>query len=369
MRPLPFLSLRTAVIATAVVLPSIGQAAAPPGAALGGAHALLVREALQIVGIVGEQVWSGWGTTPKTTLIVGEDNEFLVALGVDISPADDFVATGETIAGFPVYARPRTLPRTLRAAFPVDGVPMAVVGAWDSTEEPPNEWAISLVEQWFHLLQLQRGEQTKATGLGIGTSEVPSWRIEYPFPFEDEDVGNAMVLLGVALYDFGTTAVNLPRTSQRSFQGQTTRAALENLRTVLTLKYGEAAYDFFRLRTWRDGVARYSGVLIARLVAAAEERKVYSSIEGFSSLDEHRSYFRVWRDGFANQIWLIRTAQLDGDRHLTSFDALGHGMAVMLDVIAPEWKDSYFEQEVWLDDLIADGLEGLAETPRASARQ
>ncbi len=330
---------------------------------------MLVREALQIVGIVGEQIWDGWGTTPKTTLVLGESDEFLIALGANIDLPGDFVPTGETVAGFAVYSRPRSLPRTLRAAFPVEGVPMAVVGAWDSTEESPNEWAISLVEQWFHLLQLQRGEQTKATGLRIGESEVPSWRIEYPFPFEDEDVGNAMVLLGVALYDFGTTAANLPRSSQRSFQGQTARAALANLRTVLTLKHGDAAYDFFRLRTWRDGVARYSGVMIARLVAAAEERDVYSSIPGFSSLDEHRSYFRVWRDGFANQIWLIRTAQLDGDRHLTSFDALGHGMAVMLDVISPDWKDIYFEDGIWLDDLIADGLDSLSETPRASARQ
>lgn len=351
--------------------PTTGYSAAPAArsARLGATQALLLREALQIVGIVGEQVWTGWGTTPKTTLILGEDEEFLVALGLDIDLPAEFVATGETVAGFAVYSRPRRLSRTLRAAFPVDGIPMAVVGAWDSTEESPNEWAISLVEQWFHLLQLQRGEQRKATGLGIGESEIPSWRIAYPFPFDDEDVGNAMVLLGGALYDFGTTATDLPRTSQRSFQGQTARAALANLRTVLKLKYGDSAYDFFRLRTWRDGVARYSGVLVARLVAAAEARKVYTSVPGFSSLDEHRSYLRVWRDGFANQIWLIRTAQLDGDRHLTSFDALGHGMAMMLDVIAPEWKESYFEQGVWLDDLIADGLDSLVETPRASTRQ
>ena len=354
-----------------MAMPSVGYAAASATGSprLGDTHSLLVREALQVVGVVGEQIWPGWGTTPKTTLVIGENDEFLITLGGHLEQRGDFVATGETVAGFGVYARPRTLPRTLRAAFPIEGIPMAVVGAWDSTEESPNEWAISLVEQWFHLLQLQRGEQRKATALRIGASEVPSWRIEYAFPFGDEDVGNAMVLLGVALYDFGTTAPDLPRTSQRSFQGQTARAALANLRTVLTLKYGDSAYDFFRLRTWRDGVTRYSGVLVAQLVAAAEERKVYSSIEGFSSLDEHKSYFRMWRDGFANQMWLIRTAQLDGDRHLTSFDALGHGMAVMLDVISPEWKESYFEHGIWLDDLIADGLESIAETPRASARR
>jgi hypothetical protein len=336
---------------------------------LGSQQRVLVREALQIVGIVGDQIWPGWGTTPKTTLVIGEGHEFLAALGRRVDVPDDFEDTGERIAGFRVFSRPRTLPNTLRAAFEVNGVPMAVVGAWDPTEESPNEWAISLVQQWFHLLQLQRGEDSKILSLGLEDDVSQVWPADYAFPFNDEDVGNAMVLLGGALYDFDAVAADLPRDSQRSFQAETTRAALRNLRTVLELKYGPDAYAFFRLRTWREGVARYSGVLVSRLLAIAESRRQYRSIDGFDDLEEHKTYQDVWRDGYANQIWLIRTAQLDSERHLTSFNALGHGMAVMLDVVLPDWKERYFESDTWLDDLIADGLDSLSETPRASARR
>ncbi|NKB89214.1 MAG: hypothetical protein GKS06_13435 [Acidobacteria bacterium] len=340
-----------------------------PAAELGSEQRLLVREALQIVGIVGDQIWPGWGTTPKTTLVVGQEHEFLVALGRRVDVPEDFQDTGERIAGFRVFSRERTLPITLRAAFEVDGVPMAVVGAWDPTEESPNEWAISLVQQWFHLLQLQRGVGLRVDALGGEVATRTTWPADYAFPFDDEDVGNAMVLLGGALYDFDAIAADLPRDSQRSFQAETTRAALQNLRTVLELKYGPDAYAFFRLRTWRDGVARYSGVLVSRLLAIAENRRQYESMDGFDRLEEHKTYQDVWRDGYANQIWLIRTAQFDSERHLTSFNALGHGMAVMLDVVLPDWKKRYFESDIWLDDLIADGLDSLSETPRASARR
>lgn len=336
---------------------------------LAPAHLVLIEESLQIVQRVGDQVWPGWAQTPKTTLIVGDTHEHVVMIGPRTELPESFVPTRQKLGPWPIFARERTLSPSLRAAFPIEGAPMAVVGRWDPAEESPNEWAISLVEQWFHLLQIQRGEQRKVSGLAIEAAETPAWRVDYSFPFDDPDVGNAMVLLGVALYDFGTLAADLPRSSQRSFQGETARAALSNLRTVLQLKYGPEAYAFFRLRTWREGVARYSSVMIARLMAAAEERGIFESSEAFRALPEHRSYRRVWRDSFANQIWLIRTAQLDSDRHLPSFDALGHGMAVMLDVVQPEWKASYFEPDVWLDDLIAAGLESLSETPRASARR
>jgi hypothetical protein len=334
---------------------------------------LLLREALRVVGIVGEQVWPGWGTTPKTTLIVGETHEFVVMIGPVVELGPEFTRSEQSFERWPIYSRPRTFSTSLRAALRIDDVPMAVVGGWDPAEESPNEWAISLVEQWFHLLQMQRGESVKVMGLGAGlaadTSSGFTWELEFPFPFDDPDVGNAMMLLGVSLYEFGTRANDLPRSAQRSFQGETARAALENLRTVLTLKYGDDAYAFFRLRTWRDGVARYSGGLVARLMAAAEERGLYDPVDGFDRLPEHKSYRRVWSDSFANQIWLIRTAQTDAERHLTSFDALGHGMAVMLDVVDPEWKQRYFEPDVWLDDMIDQGLDNLAEPERASARR
>jgi hypothetical protein len=347
----------------------LSATAAAQAPQLGDEQSILVREALQIVGIVGDQIWPGWGTTAKTTLVVGADHEFLIALGRRLDIPEDFEDTGERIAGFRVFARPRSLPTTLRAAFRVDGVPMAVVSAWDPTEEAPNEWAISLVKQWFHLLQLQRGETAKVGALAIGGTPTSSWEMDYTFPFDDEDVGNAMVLLGGALYDFDSIAGDLPRDSQRSFQAETAKAALRNLRTVLDLKYGPDAYAFFRMRTWRDGVARYCGVLVSELLAVAEERRHYTSVRGFRDLAEHKSYRDIWRDGFANQIWLIRTAQLGSERHLTSFNALGHGMAAMLDVVLPDWKDQYFEDDIWLDDLIADGLDTLADTPRASARR
>ena len=53
---------------------------------------------------------------------------------------------------------------------------------------------------------------------------------------------------------------------------------------------------------------------------------------------------------------MIRTSGRADERGRTSFHAIGHGIAEMLDVIDPDWKRSYFDRGVWLDDLVADAL-------------
>ena len=332
---------------------------------------ILLREAMQLVRAVGDDVWVGWAGIPKTTLIIAPDREYLVNLPRESESPPNFVLTDQKFMGEPVYSRQRTLSSALRAAFPIGGVPVAVIGAWRADVESPNEWVVGLVEQWFHLLQLYRGEQAKVAELGLGASHQPSWQINFSFPFDDPDVGNAMLLLGQSLYDFWTTGASLPRAAQRAFLAATASAALQNLRVVITLKHGKQAYEYFRLQTWRTGVARYSSILAARAVARAEVLDEYKCAAGFDRLERHKSYAALWEEDLSRRFWLIRTAGLEGERDRMSFDALGHGIAELLDVLGFDWKKSYFDSGVWLDDLVATGMaQDISDTPkRASARR
>lgn len=331
---------------------------------------VLLREAVHILQAFGDDVWSGWGTIPKTTLIISPDHEYLVNLPKGSPSPPDFTSTDQNFMGMTVYSRPRTLSSTLRTAFPIGDVPVAVIGAWRADVESPNEWVLGLVEQWFHLLQLYEGEQAKVAGLSFGRGE-PSWQINYSFPFDDPDVGNAMLLLGQSLYDFWTRGARLPRAGQRAFLAATASAALQNLRVIITLKHGAEAYEYFQLQTWRAGVARYSSILAGRAVARAEVLKEYKRTAGFDRLDHHKSYAALWEDELSRRFWLIRTAGLEGERDPTSFDALGHGIAELLDVIGFEWKARYFDHGVWLDDLVAIGMaQEINDAPkRANARR
>ena len=318
-----------------------------------GEQLLLVREAMNVVKTVGARLWRGWSEVPPTTLIVDTHTEFLIGLPPDSEPPPGFTRGDQEFMRAPIYTRDRELPVTLRTAFPIGDIPMAIVGAWQPEVETPNEWVVTLCQQWFHVLQLMRGEEGKVAALEL--SDVPSWQLELPFP-EDPDVANAVQLLGQALYDFWARGSTLPREGQRAFLAETAAAALANLRTVITLKHGDDAYRYFRVATWRDGVGRYSSVQMAREIARAEILSDYVAVNGFGLMRGHQRYAQMWEETVRNNYLLIRTAGCRGEPALTALHAIGHGIAELLDAIDDDWKAHYFEPDVWLDDQVAAAL-------------
>jgi hypothetical protein len=325
---------------------------------------LVLREAFALVSTVGTQVWRGWASIPLTVLLVEEEYEFLVNAPPTWRPTGEFRETDQSFLGRPIYRRPRTLPSALRASFPIEGVPAAITGAWRAREESPNEWALTLVHEWFHVLQMNRDEAGKVRGLSLGRAVYPSLQLDYPFAYGDKDIGHAIHLLGQALYDFWTRSRTLPRAVQRTFLAETSWAALQNFKTIVTLKYGEESYSYFRYQTWKEGVARYSQVRVALLAADMENRGQFRPVPGFGTLQGNMSYPRVWEEVMRSNFWMIRSSTSMGAGDPTSFYGIGHGLAELLDAIHPTWKDTYFEPDVWLDDLIEEVMDPEAAEAR-----
>lgn len=356
---------RLAGLACAVAILSVTPATSAPGrgvperaqATIARQQLLVLREAFQLVSTVGNAVWPGWARVPMTVVIIDDEDEFLLNAPDDWEAAGGFEPIDQTFLGRPIYRRNRTLPRALRAAFPVAGLPAAVVGSWQATEESPNEWAITLVHEWFHVMQMVRGESGKVEPLHLGESAYPSVQLDYPFAYGDEDIGHAIHLLGSSLYDFWNRSRTMPRAVQRKFLAETSWAALQNLETVISLKYGNAAYDYFRYQTWKEGVARYTQVQVSLLAANLEDNGGFRRQPGFAALTGAMSYGRLWEEVTHTNYWLIRTALGNEGGSPTSFYGIGHGLAELLDAVNPGWKERYFEEGIWLDDLFAEVMD------------
>jgi hypothetical protein len=325
---------------------------------------LVLREAFQLVNTVGNEVWPGWVRSPMTVVIIHDDREFLFNAPPEWIPTGGFEAIEQTFIGQPIYRRERTLPQALRAAFPIAGLPAAVVGAWRPTEESPNEWAVTLVHEWFHVLQMTRGEDSKVGDLELDGGVYPSLQLDYPFAYGDRDIGHAIHLLGSALYDFWSRSRTLPRAMQRTFVAETSWAALQNLETIVTLKYGEDAYNYFRYQTWKEGVARYTQVRVSLLAADFEDSGRFYQQPGFAALQGSMTYARLWEEVTRTNYWLMRTSSGDQGGDPTSFYGIGHGLAELLDAINPTWKERYFDDGVWLDDLVAEAMDSSAVADR-----
>ena len=356
---------RTAGLACAVAILSVAPAtSAPRRAAPEPAQAniarqqlLVLREAFQLANSVGNQVWPGWARVPKTVVIIEDEHEFLLNAPDDWEIAGGFEPVEQTFLGRPIYRRNRTLPRALRAAFPVAGLPAAVVGAWRSREESPNEWAITLVHEWFHVMQMVSGDADKVEALQLGQGTYPSLQLDYPFIYGDADIDHAIHLLGSSLYDFWSRSRTMPRAVQRKFLAETSWAALQNLETIISLKYGSGAYNYFRYQTWKEGVARYTQVQVSLLAADLEDTGRFRRQPGFATLTGAMSYGRLWEEVTHTNYWLIRTSLGSEGGSPTSFYGIGHGLAELLDAVNPGWKERYFEDGVWLDDLFAEVMD------------
>jgi hypothetical protein len=81
-----------------------------------------IAEARRLARELADQVWPGLAGTPMPVLLVTDSAEFLIRRSPDR----------------PDWSRPRTLPPTLVATFPVDGAPTIVV-RW--TARPRLWWA------------------------------------------------------------------------------------------------------------------------------------------------------------------------------------------------------------------------------------
>jgi len=353
-----------ALLITAPAAPAFERAEAAPlqeaGSGMSRQQLLVLREAFQLVNTVGNEVWPGWVRSPLTVVIIEDDWEYLVNTPPDWTPAGEFELVEQRFIGQPIYRRERTLPRALRAAFPVAGLPAAVVGAWRPAEESPNEWAVSLVHEWFHVLQMTRDEDLKVGDLDLGNGEYTSLQLDYPFVYGDRDIGHAIHLLGSALYDFWSRSRTLPRAMQRTFVAETSWAALQNLETIVGLKYGERAYNYFKYQTWKEGVARYTQVHVSLLAADFEDNGRFYQQPGFAALQGAMSYGRLWEEVTHTNYWLMRTPSGDRGGDPTSFYGIGHGLAELLDAVNPTWKERYFDRDVWLDDLIGEVMDPQA---------
>lgn len=351
---------------TFLLIPGASQADLPalqeePAEELSRNRLLLLREAFQLVSMVGNDLWPGWAGVPLTVLMVGETREFLVNPPADWEPSGGFEPAEQSFLGRPIYQRRRSLPMALRAAFPVDGVPAAVVGAWREGEESPNEWATTLVHEWFHVLQMRRDEEAKVEELGLEGTDYPSLQLDYPFAYGDGDIANAVHLLGNALYDFWDRSRELPRAMQRTFVARTSWAAMRNLETVVRLKYGGEAYSYFRYQTWKEGVARYTEVHVTLRAADMERRGRLRPVPGFASIPGAVSYRQLWEEVTRTNYWEIRPS-VTGGVDPTAFYGIGHGLAELLDQIHDGWRDRYFDRGVWLDDLVTEKMAPDAST-------
>jgi hypothetical protein len=300
----PLLALPVALVA---------QAPGPRPPALPEADRARLAESYRLAAAVADSLWPGWGAVPFEVVLVTADHEYLVR---PARTPRDFQSLGlDSMLGSEVWVRPRTFAPDLLATFPAFGLPPTViVGQPERTGKTDPEWVISALHEHFHQFQMGDSDYVAAAArLDLaGGDETGMWMLNWPFPYDSAPVRAAYDTLSLAL------AAAVAAIGSDAFTARVGPVPHAVADLVATLS--PAAQRYFWLQIWQEGVSRYVELRVAEAAGPP-----YADVA------------RKLRRGVLRAL-----AQPDLAAHRrSSFYALGAGLALVLDVIDPEWRARY----------------------------
>ena len=321
--------------AGAQVPPPAGSAAlAAP--ALAEADRAAIVEAARLAAVVGDSLWAGWREVPLAILLVTPEREFLVG---HPRPSADFLPLRRDRAlGATLHHRARVFPPNLLATFPaVGGIPTIVVGRPAETGKGATAWALTILHERFHQLQMSRpGYFEGVGGLGLARGDTTgSWMLDYPFPYDDAIVRGRYVDLASHLL----RALEHAGTPDFDRRVERYEEARDRFRESLSAD----DYRYFQFQLWQEGVARYTELAVAeRAATAGEPAAAFRALPGYESYADAAA--RLRREIHQG----LQTSMLSTDRRV-AFYPLGAATALLLDLVAPGWRDRYFAEPFALD--------------------
>lgn len=278
----------------------------------------LIVEARELLHRYGDTLWPGLSAAPDTLLLIQGEAEYLLC---HEGPAEGFAAIGnEPQTGCDLRRRDRVLPPQLLASFPlVDGEPTVVVGTPEATGFDPDSWMLTLlhehVHQW-HFAEPGLNEATTALDLD-GGDQTGQWMLDFPFPYEEEAVASAAGEMAArALAIIGSDGDVAPD----AFEG------FLAARATFLAAAGERNARYYQFQVWREGVARWTEMALARAAATDDARYAQLAAGQLERMRRGLTDFDLVRD------------------RRVSFYALGSAEAEILERAWPSWRAAYLDR-------------------------
>jgi hypothetical protein len=296
-----------------------------------------LAEAFQIADKLGDRVWKDLSKAPFAVLLVTREHEFLIR---HPNPSNDFTLIGnDATLKSDIYFRKRRFDPNLLATFPaVGGVSTIVIGQAENTSSKTSTpWVITVLHEHFHQLQDSQPNsyaETLALGLARG-DQSGMWMLNYPFPYDSDDVGQKFSLMGRLL----VAAMQSKPKDELSRNLTAYLQARAELRQLLSVD----DYKYLSFQLWKEGLARYTEYRIAQLAATA-----YKPSKEFQALKDFTAFPQV-ADQIRNEIIKSLSAMNLKESRRVAFYAWGAAEGLLLDRVNPNWQSQYFVEKFSLD--------------------
>ena len=311
-------------------------------------------EAMQLKSRLGDQVWQGWGSAKIPTIVWNRSYEFLFNYDGG-TPSGWSKITGDNINGEPYFRRVADEPQNF--AVRVGDTWTASMATKQTTDvfliQAFQETLPSPIKQIFPYHFLIQPSETQMGGLLHETFHVYQYQVAPARMAKAESIHK----LGDD-YESSSESFNAEWKKESALLADALDAKTQEEKIDLVYQFLTARdtrrkdhqlstelIDYERWLEWEEGTAKYIEVAILKKAGESKNYQPFSEMENDPDFDQYQKINSRW----SQELFQLRYQTSSGE---TQFYTTGMAQAFLLDDLMPDWKEKYWEEGVFLEDLL-----------------
>ena len=311
-------------------------------------------EALQLKIMLGDQVWPGWGSLGMPVILGNDSYEFLFDYPGEAPKAWSLI-TNDTIAGKPYFRR---------TADDHQNFAVKVGDIWTASMATKNNMDVFLInsfrdqfpspiKQIFPYRFLIQPTETQIGGLLHETFHVFQYQLAADRITEAESIHRLGDQYEAASESFDAGLRHESALLADALEAKTTAEKMELVRQFLAKRdarrkdYQLSAelVDYERWLEWEEGTAKYIEVAILKAASDSADYEPLPEMQDDPDFNRYQKSDQRW----SQELIQLRYRTTSGENQ---FYMTGMAQAFLLDDLMPDWKDKYWGEGIFLEDLL-----------------
>ena len=311
-------------------------------------------EAMQLKSILGDQVWDGWGSAKIPVIVWNRSYEFL--FNYDGKPPSDWSKiTDDGINGESYFRRVADEPQNF--AVRVGDTWTASMATKQTTDvfliETFREVFPNPIKQVFPYRLLMQPSETQIGGLLHESFHVYQYHLAPERMATAESIHKRGEQYEAAFEDFSAEFKNESALLADALKAKTQEEKIELARQFLASRdarrnnsqLSNDLIDYEKWLEWEEGTAKYIEVAILRQAGKSTDYQPFPELKNDPEFKQYQNIDQRW----SQELFQLRYQTSSGENR---FYMTGLGQAFLLDDLLSDWKEKYWEDDVFLEDLL-----------------
>jgi hypothetical protein len=317
-------------------------------------------EALHLRSALGEQAWQGWESADIPVIVWNRSYAFLTNYEGP-TPSGWSVVSGDDLNGQPYYRQPADDPQNF--AIPVGDTWAASMATKQTTDhfliDTFHDKLPTPIKQIFPYRLLIQPSETQMGGVLHESFHV------YQFQLAPDRMKEAEAAHKLGKEYETITASRQVEWKQESnlladaLKAKTEADKIELVRQFLAARQArrtvsnldERLVDYERWLEWEEGTAKYTELKMLKLAGTTAKYAALPQMESDPDFKEYKKVNQRWSD----ELFQLRHPLSTGEPRLYM---TGLAQAFLLDDLLPGWQDQYWQDGIFLEDLLQQAIQG-----------